>query len=74
MNQPTEAPVQFDENGFALSYGYVQVYCASALAREYTGTKLERTFMGVSLSAGAYLDEPKLPKLKDRVICRTIEG
>ncbi|WP_338803564.1 tail fiber assembly protein [Xenorhabdus griffiniae] len=70
----TELPVQFDENGFALGYGRVLVYCASELTREYIGTKLERTFDGVSLSAGAYLDAPKLPKSDNVAICRAPDG
>ncbi|PHM27007.1 tail fiber assembly protein [Xenorhabdus budapestensis] len=74
MTQPTEPSVQFDENGFALSYGWIQVYCTSAVNREYIGTKLERTFIGVTLSAGSYLDEPKLPKAPNKVICRTVDG
>ncbi|WP_340619946.1 tail fiber assembly protein [Xenorhabdus siamensis] len=74
MTQPTEPPVQFDENGFALSYGWIQVYCTNAVNREYIGTKLERTFIGVTLSAGSYLDEPKLSKAPNKVICRTVDG
>ncbi|MDE9434421.1 tail fiber assembly protein [Xenorhabdus bovienii] len=74
MVQPTEPPVQFDENGFALSYGWVQVYCANTISREYIGTKRERTFIGITLSAGSYLDESKLPKSPNKAICRTVDG
>ncbi|WP_237385721.1 tail fiber assembly protein [Xenorhabdus sp. Sc-CR9] len=73
MVQLTEPPIQFDKNGFALFYGWIQVYCSSMVNWEYIGTKLERTFVGVTLSAGSYLDEPKLLKIPNKVICRTID-
>ncbi|WP_156115447.1 MULTISPECIES: hypothetical protein [Xenorhabdus] len=53
MVQPTESSVQSDENGFALSYGWIQVYCVNTISREYIGKKLERTFIGVTLFAGS---------------------
>jgi hypothetical protein len=70
MDQST---IQFDKNGFALSYGLVKVYCASTVTREYLGTKMERTSIGLSLSAGAYLDEPTLPSLPNKTICRSVD-
>ncbi|MGJ0580924.1 tail fiber assembly protein, partial [Xenorhabdus bovienii] len=74
MNQSIEPMVQFDKNGFALSYGWAKVYCASTVTREYLGTKLERTSIGLSLSAGAYLDAPPLRPSPNKTICRTIDG
>ncbi|OTA17568.1 tail fiber protein of a prophage [Xenorhabdus vietnamensis] len=71
----TELPiVKFDENGFAHSDGWVQVYCASEYTREYLGTRIERTMAGFSLSAGAYTDAPTLPESRHYAVCRTHDG
>ncbi|BET97823.1 tail fiber assembly protein [Xenorhabdus taiwanensis] len=62
---------KFNENGFATSNGWVMVYRANTETREYICADMERTVIGVSLSAGAYLDAPKLPDSTDIAICRS---
>ncbi|MDE9482582.1 tail fiber assembly protein [Xenorhabdus bovienii] len=50
------------------------VYRANTETREYIFADMERTVIGVSLSAGAYLDAPELPKSVDIAICRSQDG
>ncbi|MDX7993076.1 tail fiber assembly protein [Xenorhabdus littoralis] len=64
---------EFDENGFATSNGWVRVYRANVETREYICADMERTVIGVSLSAGAYLDAPELPIMEDIAVCRSID-
>ncbi|WP_275373800.1 tail fiber assembly protein [Xenorhabdus bovienii] len=64
----------FDENGFAMSNGWVMVYRANTETREYICADMERTVIGVSLSAGAYSDAPELPESVDIAVCRSIDG
>ncbi|MDE9556235.1 tail fiber assembly protein [Xenorhabdus bovienii] len=65
---------EFNENGFATANGWVKVYRANTETGEYICADMERTVIGVSLSAGAYLDEPELPKSEDIAICRHRDG
>ncbi|MGJ0639177.1 tail fiber assembly protein [Xenorhabdus bovienii] len=75
MKYTTELEIsKFDEQGFALSTGWVQVYRCDQKTGEYIGTAMEQTMVGFSVSAGAYLDKPELPSLPDRAICRTTDG
>ncbi|MGJ0637877.1 tail fiber assembly protein [Xenorhabdus bovienii] len=75
MKYTTELEIsKFDEQGFALSTGWVQVYRCDQKTGEYIGTTMEQTMVGFSVSAGAYLDKPELPSLPDRAICRTADG
>ncbi|WP_275388678.1 tail fiber assembly protein [Xenorhabdus bovienii] len=62
---------KFDENGFATSNGWVMVYRANTETREYICADMERTVVGVGLSAGAYLDAPELPDSADIAVCRS---
>ncbi|PHM55174.1 tail fiber assembly protein [Xenorhabdus sp. KK7.4] len=68
LNTPT-----FDNNGFATSNGWVMVYRANTETREYICADMERTVIGVSLSAGAYLDAPEVPNSADIAVCRSID-
>ncbi|PHM33346.1 tail fiber protein of a prophage [Xenorhabdus mauleonii] len=61
----------FDENGFATSNGWVRVYRANTDTKEYICADMERTVIGVGLSAGAYLDAPELPDSGDMAVCRS---
>ncbi|MBE8596481.1 tail fiber assembly protein [Xenorhabdus sp. BG5] len=47
------------------------IYRANPETREYICADMERTVIGVSLSAGAYLDAPKLPDSFDIAVCRS---
>ncbi|KMJ44006.1 tail fiber protein of a prophage [Xenorhabdus khoisanae] len=62
---------KFDKNGFATSNGWVMVYRANTETREYIFADMERTVIGVGLSAGAYLDAPELPDSADIAVCRS---
>ncbi|SFN70197.1 tail fiber assembly protein [Xenorhabdus japonica] len=65
---------EFNENGFALSNGWVTVYRANTETGEYLCADMERTVLGFSLSAGAYLDEPTLPESDNVAVCRSPDG
>ncbi|MDC9606111.1 tail fiber assembly protein [Xenorhabdus griffiniae] len=67
-------PATFDDAGFATVNGWVKVYRAHKDTGEYLGVDMERTFIGVSVAAGAYLDEPELPESDDIAICRSLDG
>ncbi|MEX0448093.1 tail fiber assembly protein [Xenorhabdus sp. SGI246] len=62
---------KFDEKGFATSNGWVMVYRANTETKEYICADMERTVIGVGLSAGAYLDAPELSDLADIAVCRS---
>ncbi|WP_340620302.1 tail fiber assembly protein [Xenorhabdus siamensis] len=65
---------EFDENGYATLIGWVTVYRADTETGEYLCADMERTYPGFSLSAGAYLDAPELPKSGDIAVCRHPDG
>ncbi|WP_340621036.1 tail fiber assembly protein [Xenorhabdus siamensis] len=65
---------EFDENGYATLIGWVTVYRADTETGEYLCADMERTHPGFSLSAGAYLDAPELPKSADIAVCRAPDG
>ncbi|MBD2803511.1 tail fiber assembly protein [Xenorhabdus sp. ZM] len=65
---------KFDENGFATSAGWIKVYRADTTSGEYLGADMEYTYPKFSLSAGAYLDAPELPKSADIAVCRSPDG
>ncbi|MDE9461818.1 tail fiber assembly protein [Xenorhabdus bovienii] len=50
------------------------VYRTNTETKEYICADMERTVIGVSLSAGAYLDIPELPESGDIAICRSTDG
>ncbi|PHM48560.1 tail fiber assembly protein [Xenorhabdus miraniensis] len=65
---------EFNEQGFATANGWIRVYRANTETGEYLCADMERTVMGVSLSAGAYLDEPEIPKSDNIAVCRHPDG
>ncbi|MEQ1969420.1 tail fiber assembly protein [Xenorhabdus nematophila] len=65
---------KFDENGFATASGWITVYRADPETGEYLCADMERTDAGFSLSAGAYLDTPELPKSDNVAVCRSQNG
>ncbi|WP_193014307.1 MULTISPECIES: tail fiber assembly protein [Gammaproteobacteria] len=59
------------ENGLAKVAGWVKCYLAHPITNEYIGATMENVLFDVSLSAGAYLDEPLLPKKENQAVRRT---
>lgn len=57
-------------NGFAEIAGWVKCYLIDPITREYLGASMENVRFDVSLPAGAYPDEPKLPKKERQAIRR----
>lgn len=62
------------ENGLAEVAGWVKCYLSHPLTREYMGATMENVMFDVSLSSGAYLDEPPLPKKENQAIRRKVDG
>ncbi|QKG49972.1 tail fiber assembly protein [Proteus mirabilis] len=62
------------ENGLAEVAGWVKCYLSHPQTREYMGATMENVMFDVSLQAGAYLDEPKLPKKENQAVRRTVDG
>lgn len=62
------------ENGLAEVAGWVKCYLSHHQTREYMGASMEYVMFDVSLSSGAYLDEPKLPKKERQAIRRNENG
>lgn len=61
-------------NGLAEVAGWVKCYLAHPVTREYMGATMENVMFDVSLSAGAYLDEPQLPKKENQATRRKNDG
>ena len=61
-------------NGLAEIAGWVKCYLAHPVTREYMRATMENVLFDVSLSAGAYLDEPQLPKKENQAIRRKADG
>lgn len=61
-------------NGLAEIAGWVKCYLAHPVTREYIGATMENVMFDVSLSSGAYLDEPQLPKKENQAVRRTKGG
>lgn len=62
------------ENGLAEVAGWVKCYLAHPVTREFVGATMENVMFDVSLQAGAYLDEPNLPKKENQAVRRTVDG
>lgn len=61
-------------NGLAEIAGWVKCYLAHPITREYMGATMENVMFDVSLSAGAYLDEPPLPEKENKAVRRREDG
>lgn len=61
-------------NGLADIAGWIKCYLAHPITREYMGATMENVMFDVSLSAGAYLDEPPLPKKENQAVRRKEDG
>ncbi|HEK2814951.1 TPA: tail fiber assembly protein [Proteus mirabilis] len=62
------------DNGLAEIAGWVKCYLAHPITREYMGATMENVMFDVSLSAGAYLDEPPLPEKENQAVRRREDG
>ncbi|MDM3711410.1 tail fiber assembly protein, partial [Proteus mirabilis] len=62
------------DNGLAEIAGWVKCYLAHPITREYMGATMENVMFDVSLSAGAYLDEPPLPQKENQAVRRREDG
>lgn len=62
------------DNGLAEIAGWVKCYLAHSITREYMGATMENVMFDVSLSVGAYLDEPPLPKKENQAVRRREDG
>lgn len=61
-------------NGLADVAGWIKCYLAHPITNEYMGATMENVMLDVSLSAGAYLDGPLLPKKENQAVRRTKDG
>ncbi|EKN6358316.1 tail fiber assembly protein [Yersinia enterocolitica] len=68
------AQAQLDENGLAITDGWISVYNTSHESREYIGINKEYLAIGVGLPAGGYIDPPPFLKGDNEVVRRTEEG
>ncbi|KGM25881.1 tail assembly protein [Photorhabdus luminescens] len=59
------------KDGLATQAGWIKVYHANQITREFTNSNIEYVMLGVSLSAGAYPDAPELPDSHDMAVCRS---
>lgn len=71
-NSNTET-ITFDENGFALSSGFIKTYDVDS-NNIYIGSNDTYITEGFGLPAGSYLDAPVLAIEKNEVIVRRMEG
>ncbi|EYU13597.1 tail fiber assembly protein [Photorhabdus aegyptia] len=62
------------EDGLAIQPGWIKVYHSNQITREFIASDIEYVMLGVSLSAGAYPDAPKLPDSDDKAVCRSKDG
>ncbi|WP_118987088.1 tail fiber assembly protein [Photorhabdus sp. CRCIA-P01] len=63
--------VVLGKDGLAIQAGWIKVYHTNQITREFTNSDIEYVMLGVSLSAGAYLDAPDLPNSDDMAVCRS---
>ncbi|MCI4239351.1 tail fiber assembly protein [Dickeya dianthicola] len=62
-----------DENGHAVSSGWITVYHVDASTREYLGNSQEYLLVGTGIPADSYADTPELPGT-GQALCRTTDG
>lgn len=61
-------------DGLAETAGWVKCYLADPVTHEYIGATMENVMKDISLSAGAYPDEPALPENENQAVRRTADG
>ncbi|NHB87197.1 tail fiber assembly protein [Photorhabdus tasmaniensis] len=62
------------KDGLAENAGWLTIYHAAPVSREFLGATPEYLMEGVGLPASAYPDAPQLPKSHDEAICRSEDG
>ena len=62
------------ENGLASKAGWIKTYIADPNTREYLNATMESVYFDVSVSAGAYIDAPKLPTKDGFAVVRSKDG
>ncbi|ELR5270852.1 tail fiber assembly protein [Providencia rettgeri] len=62
---------QLDEQGLAITAGWVEVYLCDSMTREYVRASLDNVPVGGSVVADAYLDKPELPTKENIAIIRS---
>ncbi|MEX9845415.1 tail fiber assembly protein [Providencia rettgeri] len=62
---------QLDEQGLAITAGWVEVYLCDSMTREYVRASLDNVPLGGSVVADAYLDKPELPTKENIAIIRS---
>ncbi|MEQ5315784.1 tail fiber assembly protein [Providencia vermicola] len=61
-------------NGLATKAGWIKTYIADPNTREYLNANMEFVYFDVSVSAGAYIDEPELPTKAGFAVVRSEDG
>lgn len=63
---------EIGKDGLATRNGWIKTYaCAYDTTREYLGANMEYLYEGVSVSAGAYTDQPEIPSSDNLAIMRS---
>ncbi len=62
------------DNGLATKAGWIKVYIADPVTREYLNASMEHVYFDVSLSSGAYADAPELPTKSGFAVVRSEDG
>ncbi|WP_341462173.1 hypothetical protein [Pectobacterium versatile] len=53
---------KINESGFSIQAGWITVYQAHPISREYIGANYEYLPIGVGIPADSYIDVPELPQ------------
>ncbi|GAB7197796.1 MULTISPECIES: tail fiber assembly protein [Dickeya] len=64
---------ELDENGLAVDAGWITVYHADHVTREYTGKGVEFLMRGTGIPADSYTDVPP-PAVEGQAVCRRADG
>jgi len=62
---------EFGKNGLASKSGWIKTYIAHPETGEFIGSTMEHILFDVSVSAGAYIDVPELPKESGLAVVRS---
>lgn len=68
-----EQITELDENGLAVDAGWITVYHADHVTREYTGKGAEFLMRGTGIPADSYTDVPP-PEVEGQAVCRRADG
>lgn len=62
------------KNGLADKAGWIKTYIADPNTREYLNASMEYVYFDVSVSSGAYIDAPELPRKAGLAVVRSNDG